>query len=169
MTLNLRLIIVLLILFTSCSNDTKEDINSDDANTELKKESLKELYSDSDFSVYMSAYVSPKKDGVTDGLIIYIKNNSDGTCFVSRKKHVAFKIGDETTEDPSLFLKEASLQIHTRNSIPFYLINEIHNLFFELPYIAKISDYESPLFIDLRLKLINNTIIEKTETFEIVE
>ncbi len=108
-----KLIFLLTCLITlSCSSDDNclRSLTGTTDNIPRTTE-FKEIYSDNNYKINITKFMTPNGDGINDTYKLYIEDLSNNTFYINGDFGVTSNLSPNTTDDPTNFFSSISLMV----------------------------------------------------------
>ncbi|PPK92729.1 hypothetical protein LY01_02814 [Nonlabens xylanidelens] len=159
-------LIIFLIVISSCSSDDENCLNSLTTLREtVRPTELKEIYSDVNYKINLSRFITPNGDAVNDIYVIYIEDLVNNTFYVSDDFGINGNIIDaNSSEDPTLFFTTIDLKVST-NCTTVYESSDINDYLWRLDFQNPVD--EGNYNLDLTLTMFNSDVITVSDNFDL--
>jgi len=167
------LIFGLFVLLVSCNEsdstsclDKKTITTINNPGDEFETQGYKEAYSDANYKIYVSLYLSPNGDAVRDDFGFFIVKNDD-TAYCNYSGIKADHLENlQISNEPTGFFSEGSLRI-SNNCDSLFFNENINQLNWAPSYTANTP--EGTYKVNLKLKLDDNTLVDINTTTEVLK
>jgi hypothetical protein len=159
-------IISFCALIMACSSDDKNCLRQlEQAQLPPSTQvTFKQVYSDSNYEISISPFMTPNGDGLQDSYVIYIRDLNNNNYYITSDRDFASSIDPNTTENPSGFFTAIALSVsddcETKN-----VSNDINNYRWNLDFDNQIS--EGNYNLDFTLDTVNGNPITVSTSFDL--